>query len=60
LPSRKLSATAAIAPGNCIFLSYIAVPDRLDSSRVLRFGNEFKVQSSKLIRRTIDRCNFEL
>jgi hypothetical protein len=43
----KLSATCAKRPGTRDFLSYIAVPDRLDSSRVLRFRNEFQVQSSK-------------
>src|SRR5262245_22736735 len=37
LPPCKLSATRATRPKSRIFLSYIAVPDRLDDRPVLRF-----------------------
>jgi hypothetical protein len=48
----KLSVTVATGPGRVIFLSYIAVPDRLDSARVLRLrrSSKFQVPSFKLKR----------
>jgi hypothetical protein len=43
----KLSATCAMRPSDGFFLSYIGLPDRLDSRRVVRLRSTFKVQGFK-------------
>ena len=48
VPCNKVWVTDAMRPGNRIFVSYIGLPDRLDSFRGLRFRVEFKVPGSKL------------
>src|SRR5262245_47045445 len=58
-PPNKVSAIDATRPGNRIFLSYIGLPHGLDGIRVLRFGNEFKVQDLKLASATTRAGNFE-